>query len=443
MILCSASFDYLIAQNIQKCQSSDRKRLLLVIVSISVNLSVLFTFKYYDFFLNSSAPLIKAAGIEFVPASLDLILPLGISFYTFLAISYIVDIYRRILPAEKHYSRYLLYVFFWPHMIAGPILRPAELLNKLNFIQIGTGIQLFKSFHYIIIGLFLKVVLGDQIGPWVDEAYSTQSMYMSGIDVFTMAYAFGLQIYFDFAGYSMIAIGSAQLLGIKFPFNFRWPYLAVNPRDFWRRWHITLSSWIRDYLYLPLQGIQTIPSSSGGIDHLARGTRQPTHTRMLVALFLTWFIMGLWHGSSWLFAFWGIWHACLIIIFRTIGLTNIKYSIFTLKGLFSNFLTIPLIMLGWIFFRAPSVEYALSLFGIIFSSELFSISLAFRENFYLLVFVFYFGMFFCFYLETYWYKKLFNDLKSKILFLTILDSALLAFIWLFWGGENQFIYFQF
>jgi D-alanyl-lipoteichoic acid acyltransferase DltB (MBOAT superfamily) len=328
-------------------------------------------------------------------------------------------------------------------MIAGQILSPSELLRKLKFIKVSLGVPLLRAFHLIIVGLFLKVVLGDQIGPWVDEAYTVNPDFLSGLDVFTMAYSFGLQIYFDFAGYSLIAIGSAQLLGVKFPHNFCWPYLAVSPRDFWRRWHITLSSWIRDYLYLPLQGVTVIPSSLGGIDHLSGRSQNTQNFRMILALFITWFVMGLWHGANWQFAFWGIWHACLIIIFRTFKFTNVNYVGFSFSSLIGNIFTIPLIMLGWIFFRSPNVDYALSVYSTLCSTDLFRISLAFRENFYIIVFMFYVGMVFCFYFEKYWYKKMFKSFNHKILFLSFLDSFMIFLVWMFWGGERQFIYFQF
>ena len=164
---------------------------------------------------------------------------------------------------------------------------------------------------------------------------------------------------------------------------------------------------------------------------------------MLLALFFTWLIMGLWHGSNWQFAFWGIWHACLIVIFRTFKWTSVDYSGFSFSSLIGNIFTIPLIMLAWIFFRAPSVDYAFSVYSVLFSSDLFRLSLAFRENFYILIFIFYAGMVFCFYFERYWYQKMFKAFKHKVLFLSFLHSFMIFLIWMFWGGERQFIYFQF
>ena len=444
MIVFSATCDYLIAKLMLNFSRGARTRFFLLSLSIFINISVLIVFKYYDFFLGSVSNLLNVFGVNFISHSLGLILPLGISFYTFLAISYVVDVYRGLVAAENNYTRYLLYVFFWPHMIAGPILRPAELLQKLNFLKINLGIPMFKSFHLIIVGLFLKVVLGDQIGPGVDEAFLVKPNLLSGLDVFTMAYSFGLQIYFDFAGYSLIAIGSAQLFGVKFPYNFYWPYLAANPRNFWRRWHITLSSWIRDYLYLPLQGVTVKPSSLGGIDHISNYNHKRTHAfRVFLALFLTWVLMGLWHGANWQFAFWGIWHALLIVIFKAFKLTQVNGSLSYLSSFLGNMFTIPLIMLGWIFFRSPSPEAALSIFSNLFSLNLFKISLAFEENFYLIIFVLYVAMLICYFFEKFCFNSIFKRPIHKIIFLSFIDMLLIPPIIMFWGGERQFIYFQF
>jgi D-alanyl-lipoteichoic acid acyltransferase DltB (MBOAT superfamily) len=195
-----------------------------------------------------------------------IILPLGISFYTFLSISYTIDVYRREFVPIRSFTHYLTYVMFWPHMIAGPILRASELIPQLQAPSRPDSIAVAGALQTILFGLFLKVGLADHLAPLVDEAFLMPPHTLGGLDVLTMAFAFGLQIYFDFSGYSMIAIGSAALLGIAFPQNFNWPYLASSPREFWRRWHITLSSWIRDYLYLPLSGLSGTSHSSGGID---------------------------------------------------------------------------------------------------------------------------------------------------------------------------------
>src|SRR5262249_28940036 len=168
----------------------------------------------------------------------------------------------------------------------------------------------------ILFGLFLKVALADQLAPLVDDAFLANPRTLSALDVWTMSFGFGLQIYFDFAAYSMIAIGSALAVGVRFPENFNWPYLSTSPREFWKRWHITLSSWIRDYLYLPLRGVHNEHQSGGGIE-IQQGARITYGST--AALFITWFLMGLWHGASWAFALWGIWHALFIWLYRIVA----------------------------------------------------------------------------------------------------------------------------
>ncbi len=273
-------------------------------------------------------------------------LPLGFSFYTFLSISYTIDVYRKEFEPQRDFLIYLTYVFFWPHMIAGPILRVRELIPQLKTLRPPRGNELAVGIRQIINGLFLKVCLADQIAPFVDDAFLLPPSQLGGIDVWVMAFGFGFQIYIDFAGYSMIA-GSASLLSVTFPNNFNWPYLATSPREFWRRWHITLSSWIRDYLYLPLSGLQQRGHSGGCIDIQFASSRR-RWLRPTVALFLTWFTMGLWHGASWTFALWGVWHATFIYLYRQINryLPSNNGPLLDILGWGT---TLSIAMLGWIF----------------------------------------------------------------------------------------------
>ncbi|MFT3858141.1 MAG: MBOAT family O-acyltransferase [Aquabacterium sp.] len=389
LLICFSAFvDYYFSLKIHDETRLIRRRYLLCI-SLAINLGLLVYFKYTYFLAENAVRLGAIFGQSWEFALPDIILPLGISFYTFLSISYTVDVYRRTFEPIRHFGVYLTYVMFWPHMIAGPILRAHELIPQVARLGLPRMDEMMAGLRYVLMGLFLKVALGDQLAPWVDEAFAADPRHLGGLDVWTMAYAFGLQIYFDFAGYSMIAIGSALLIGVQLPENFNWPYLATSPRDFWRRWHITLSSWIRDYLYLPLTGATFQGTSGGGIDVL-KSERQLTFWRMNIALFLTWFTMGLWHGAAWKFAFWGVWHATVIFLYRIAAPYFAGWRGWS-KSLAGWFVTMPIMMLGWVPFRAASLDAALMMMSKVLDLGSYR-SLAFRENFYLLSFVLMLGM---------------------------------------------------
>lgn len=395
LIVLSAFVDYYFSLKIH-AETDATRRFRYLLTSITINLALLVYFKYTYFIIDNISLIPGVAGSEFKASIGNIILPLGISFYTFLSISYTIDIYRREFTPIRDFTHYLTYVMFWPHMIAGPILRANELLPQLLSPPTPTQHDIAAGMRAIIFGLLLKVGLADHMAPIVDDAFRMSPKQLGGIDVWTMAFAFGLQIYFDFAGYSMIAIGSARLLGIIFPQNFDWPYMATSPRDFWRRWHITLSSWIRDYLYLPLSGLRdpasgkpvSLSHSSGGIDIQFVHTRKVW--RVTAALFLAWLIMGLWHGASWNFALWGLWHAAFIFIYRLL-IPFLPDSPGRIGKFFGWGITVLIAMLGWIPFRAPNVETTFSLWGRLLDLTSYR-SLAFRENSYLVVFVAFVGM---------------------------------------------------
>ncbi len=291
----------------------------------------------------------------------------------------------------------------------------------------------------IISGLFLKVVLADQLAPLVDTSFSANTELLGGLDVWTMAFAFGFKIYFDFAGYSMIAIGSARLLGIHFPKNFNWPYLSVSPRDFWKRWHITLSSWVRDYLYLPLSGARYHDRSYGGIDIEVKGSKASAH-KLTFALFCSWFVMGLWHGANWNFAVWGMWHAALIYIYRkTTG--RFKWFQSALGSVFSWTLTLCSVMLAWIPFRAANVRQTFELLGKIIVPQSY-LHPSFWANFYIIVFLLLVGM-----LAAGAIVKAKTPLFHRPLVRRLGEVAVLTimiyFVFIFLKPANQFIYFQF
>lgn len=438
LIIFSAFIDYYFSIRIYESVNSSVRRLLLL-CSLSINIGLLLYFKYAYFLAENISSIFELFGSSAGFSLGKIILPLGISFYTFLSISYTIDIYRRLFVPVRNFPLYLTYVMFWPHMIAGPILRACELIPQISENSFRPSIEnLIKGLQKILIGLFLKVVLADQLAPLVDDAFRIDASQLHGLDVWTMAYAFGFQIYFDFAGYSMIAIGSAQLLNVRFPENFNWPYLAASPREFWKRWHITLSSWIRDYLYLPLTGAHYQDRSSGGID-VDRG--RVSGERAALALLITWFVMGLWHGASWNFAFWGIWHAGCIYLYRGVSKVGLFAGNPILRGVFGWLITIPVVMLGWIPFRAGSLQKSFELLGKVFDFSGYTV-LSFREYFYLFVFAIFAGMLLLRFLlhmrnrysSIGWIRFVGNSSGYAVLFF-------LTFI--FFRASNQFIYFRF
>jgi alginate O-acetyltransferase complex protein AlgI len=306
VMLFSVVVDYLVALRMPMSVKAIKKRLLLV--SLVTNIGLLFYFKYLIFFSENAIGFANLVGASIDPLVLNIILPLGISFYTFQTISYTVDVYRGYIKPEKDFVLYGCYVTFFPQLIAGPVLRAKEVIHQFKERQPFSWDHIAIGLRRIVYGLFLKVVIADNISPLVDEGFSMPLEAMSAVDVWTMAFLFGFQIYFDFSAYSHIALGSARLMGICFPENFNFPYIASSPKDFWGRWHISLSSWIRDYLYLPLAGVHVHDRSVGG---LANATVDNKKNK---TLFTTWAIMGLWHGANWTFILWGIYHSIVIFL---------------------------------------------------------------------------------------------------------------------------------
>jgi len=414
---------------------ADKKRVKFLFLGIFINIGLLFYFKYLTFFTENLIAFSNIFGAQLHPVVINIILPLGISFYTFQTISYTVDVYRRNIDPEKSFLLYACYVTFFPQLVAGPILRASEVIDQFvkrksfSFEHISVGLR------RILYGLFLKVVLADNIAPLVDQGYALPVETMSALDVWTLAFLFGFQIYFDFSAYSHIALGSARLLGIVFPENFNFPYLANSPRDFWRRWHISLSSWIRDYIYLPLNGANVLGKSAGGLTIAASEIGKSR------ALYATWAIMGLWHGASWTFVVWGIYHALMISIYRLISPLGeeINHKVKTIGGVF---VTLPIMMLGWIPFRAESLDQTFDMW-----IKVFDISgyfwLGMRENTYLITFILLLGVIlFSFLRKVFFVDSPLQNLGKQLLdFMAI--AVMVAAVIVFLRPISQFIYFQF
>ncbi len=436
VMLFSVILDYFVALKIETTKE-DSKRKALLLLSLTGNLGLLFYFKYLIFFSNNVIGFMNILGIDVDPILYKIILPLGISFYTFQTISYTVDVFRGHINAERNFLLYASYVTFFPQLIAGPILRAREVIYQLSSEYRASSNDIYIGIKRIIYGLFLKVILADNIAPLVDTGFNSSIELLSAIDVWTLSFLFGFQIYFDFSAYSHIAIGSARVLGIKFPENFNFPYAATSPRDFWKRWHISLSSWIRDYLYLPLTGTKVVKpgSSEGGLE------KAVTQERKNKALFITWAIMGLWHGANWTFVMWGLYHAFWIFLFRV----SSKFSLVKkfLKSSFRSFLlTLPVMMLGWIPFRAQSISDTYLMWSKVLNLKEYTY-LSMRENSYLIAAIILLGFLITFAISS----KNTKLLAPKIGLIKGLEVMLLIFmipfILIFLRPISQFIYFQF
>ena len=435
----SAATDYIVSLKMD-AEENNKIRRAWLLLSLSVNLGLLCYFKYLQFFVDSAVVVLNIFGWEAQSPVFNIILPLGISFYTFETISYIVDVYRGFLPAERSFIKYACFVTFFPKLVAGPVLRAAEMLPQFTSRQ-PFRLDVFASgLRRILYGLFLKVVLADNIAPLVDSGFDQPVNLVSAIDVLTLSFLFGFQIYFDFSAYSSIAIGSARLMGIHVPENFNFPYVATSPRDFWRRWHISLSSWIRDYLYLPLLGVKVRDRSAGGISvDVGLGSEKTRHP--LSALFLTWAIMGLWHGANWTFVIWGIYHAMLIAIYRMVAARSfgIPEWIAVWGG---RMVTLPLIMLSWVPFRAQSVQDVLGMFAKLFVPGNY-LWLGMRENTYLVAAILVLLTAGSYTIHLYGRRLVARYLwLSNVIDMVVIGVAsVLTFV--FFRPISQFIYFQF
>jgi len=363
LLIFSAVLDYALALWIERTDNQrDRRRIMLI--SVIANLAILGVFKYLLFFRDTVWSVAGWLGYHPTFIELRVILPLGISFYIFATISYVIDVYRREFKAERNFIVYFCFVVFFPHLVAGPILRAGTLIPQLRHPANVSTNDIFAGLSRILQGLFLKVVLADSIADFVDKGFARDASTLSALDVWTLALLFGFQIYFDFSGYSHIAIGSARMFGIFLPENFDFPYLATSPRDFWRRWHISLSNWIRDYVYLSIVGDHTAKSDhiwrTEGLQHREAEKTKPD--QRTYALYGTWALMGLWHGANWTFVLWGLYHAVLVHGYRLLNARS-----WMLRGTaadwFGRAITFPIIMAGWIWFRCQSIGDAFTMWG--------------------------------------------------------------------------------
>lgn len=335
LIMASTVIDYFCGLGIEKYQQHKKKILTLSLMS---NLGMLGMFKYYGFFADNIIELLQRFGYTGLTNTLYIALPVGISFYTFQTLSYTIDIYRGTLKARSNFLEYALYVAFFPQLVAGPIERASRLLPQVEVKRVFDPIVALSAFHLMMWGFFKKVVVADNVGVLCNKIFLLDNSNFAL--VWTGAFAFGLQVFADFSAYTDIARGCARLLGFELMENFDHPYIATSPADYWRRWHISLSSWIRDYLYIPLGG-----SRAGW---LRRGFN----------VVFSFTLCGFWHGADWNYVIWGFYHGVFVFISQVLKkLTPKKIDSNMAFILMKWFVTFVIVHIGWIFFREHDFAY--------------------------------------------------------------------------------------
>lgn len=335
LIWISTIIDYFVGKQLPKTINVSQRRKLLL-VSLSVNLGLLAFFKYFNFFIESFRPIIEGVGLH--AGTLDIILPVGISFYTFQTLSYTIDIYRGNLEPNESLLDFALFVGFFPQLVAGPIVRASHFLPQLKKYKPLSRANMYIGFQQFTYGLFKKVFLADRLAMFSDNIFANAGAY-DCTTTWLAAIAYSLQIYFDFSGYSDMAIGVARVIGYDLGENFNFPYLSKSPREFWQRWHISLSTWVRDYIYIPLGG-----------------SRQGTG-RTYFNLIVTMVLCGLWHGAAWTFVTWGALHGLALASNRLFMRTGDKPSS-GLRTAFGWGSTMLFVVLGWVLFRSEGFSEA-------------------------------------------------------------------------------------
>jgi D-alanyl-lipoteichoic acid acyltransferase DltB (MBOAT superfamily) len=346
LILLSTVVDYIAARRLEQASAPAARRRWLGL-SLVTNLGILGVFKYYDFFAGELTALLGGLGLEAAAPTLDLVLPVGISFYTFQTLSYTVDVYRGELAPVRDFLDFALFVCFFPQLVAGPIERAGRLLPQVRTPRARRDGDFAAGLYLVAYGLWLKVVVADNLAEVADAVFAAPPEAIGGLEVLLGVYAFAFQIYGDFGGYSAVARGVARWLGFDLSPNFRRPYFATSPSELWRRWHISLSSWLRDYLYIPLGG--------------NRGGRLRT-ARNLVA---TMSLGGLWHGAGWNFIAWGVFHGVLLTAYRPLETASRRLRESGAGGtrVLAAVTMFHATCVGWLFFRASDLPHALALAG--------------------------------------------------------------------------------
>jgi alginate O-acetyltransferase complex protein AlgI len=405
--------DYIAGIQIEKATGKKRKQFL--ILSLIANIGVLAVFKYYNFFNDNLTAGLQYWGIENHMPYLKILLPIGLSFHTFQAMSYTFEVYRGNQKVERHFGIYALYVMFYPQLVAGPIERPQNILHQFHEKQ-EWDYERFKSGILLIFwGLFKKIVIADRLALIVDSVYNNPSNYTTPSIIIAIVF-FSIQIYCDFSGYSDIAIGTARVMGFKLMENFRTPYFSKSIGEFWKRWHISLSSWFKDYLYIPLGG------------------NKVSKLKMYRNIIIVFLVSGFWHGASWNFVIWGGLHA----IFQVVGLLKKKYmpNLPKMPALVDVSSVFVLVSLAWIFFRIPTFNGAIDVFKGILSGNWTLKGINLNEAIFCILLITGLNV------REYYMQLRLPDTMVKYFYpKVILYVIAIYFLAIF--SDNQFIYFQF
>lgn len=427
LLIFSTLLDYSSGIKMSDSKNKNSKRFWFWL-SISINLGFLGIFKYYNFFVESFASALENIGLNVNPWTLKVILPVGISFYTFHGLSYVIDIYKDRIKAERNLIDYSVFVSFFPLLVAGPIERATHLLPQIQKKRTFDYNKAVDGMKQILWGLFKKIVIADQCAEYANQIFNNSSDY-SGSTLVLGAIFFTFQIYGDFSGYSDIALGTARLFGIELLRNFAFPYFSRDIAEFWRRWHISLSTWFRDYLYIPLGG------SKGGTLMKVRNT------------FIIFIVSGFWHGANWTFIFWGLLNALYImpsIIFNT-NRNNLEIvakgkCLPKLKDITSITITFGLTVFAWIFFRAENLNHAIQYISHMFSNTLLTVPSVIPKILFILL-LFFIIVEWTGREEEYAFANLGSNWYKPIRW--SMYYAIMLSIYIFQSTGQQFIYFQF
>ncbi len=425
-ILGTTIIDFYFVKLLYNAQT-EKKRKLFLVLSLCLNVGMLFYFKYCNFFVENFNSLLHAAGAKEVSWT-KVILPIGISFYTFESLTYVMDVYRRVHKPLNNFLQYQLYIILFPKLIAGPIIRYHQMSDQLADRSANDNIDnKLTGFFRFVIGLAKKVLIANTMAAKADEIFAVPMSELTTVMAWVGMLAYTFQIYFDFSGYSDMAIGLGKMLGFKFPENFDNPYTSRSITEFWRRWHITLGSWMKNYLYIPLGGNQV-----------------KSKMRLYFNLWLVFLASGFWHGAAWTFIIWGVYHGLFLVLERMFLL-----KVFDKIGKIpSTLITFLIVGIGWVFFRADTTEQAIAFTGKLFSFDFTAPSyfLDYEFKFYFLLALI-FSFFTCF--------KIGQKIQEKIYFsnysifgysvATIIACCLftIALASITSSGFNPFIYFRF
>lgn len=426
VILGTTLLDFILVKNMHEAKSSRAKKQLLVI-SLLMNLGLLFYFKYSNFFIDNINAVLGTMGVKEI-SWLKIALPIGISFYTFESVTYVVDVYRGVHKPLKNFWHYQTYILLFPKLIAGPIVRYHDIADQITDRERNyTPDVKLSGFYTFCIGLAKKVIIANTIGAQADDVFKLDPAQMDSAAAWVGALAYTFQIYFDFSGYSDMAIGLCKMMGFRLPENFNNPYLSSSITEFWRRWHMTLGSWMKNYLYIPLGG-----------------NRVSSAAKLYRNLFIVFLLSGLWHGASWNFIIWGAFHGLFLVLERLFLL-----KVYDKTGrIVSTVLTFLIVVVGWVYFRIDDLDYANHIVKTMFSFNFFDGKFALHNDFYFSLGL---AVFFSFFACTAYTRKIQENVygenhtraSNTVL---LVSSVLLFYISLSYIAAldfNPFIYFRF